>query len=239
VTSKLVDYDVQIALLELYSHQSRSTHIGNIVGTEYQRGPLELKLKTEFGVVERAQAWRCAQDLVDASLLLPTYSDMADPDKWLIITDAGRDALRRGALDEVDAALQRLSPSFVEMRRGAWRAASATAPDALRQAAHSGRELISQVLQCVAPDDEVLEQPDYRPRADGKVTRRDRYRLAVRKRSRGWSENDVDLIEQGAAFMESQQRKLDASAHAHAPVDPQAVRDALVTVDIILRLLIV
>ncbi|MCM2452060.1 hypothetical protein [Agrobacterium vitis] len=228
-----------MALLKLYEKAGRSAHIENIIGNGFQPSLLENELNLSFGLEERAQAWRCAEELVDAGLLLKTYLDMVAPDKWLIITDAGKDALERGVLDDIDAALVKLSPSFVEMRRGAWRAANSRMPDTPRQAAHSGRELVNQVLQALASNADVLAQPGYQPRPDGKITRRDRYKLVVTKRSRGKSNNDVDLIEKGANFMEAQQKKLDASAHAHEPIERQAVYDALTTVDIILRLMLV
>lgn len=151
-----------------------------------------------------------------------------------------REVLKRGTIDELDAALWKLSPSFVDMRRGAWRAANATLADTQRQAAHSGRELVNQVLHAVAPDAEVIAQVGYQPRKDGKgPTRRDRYKLAVKKRGRGSSETDVEVIERAIDLMEAQRTKLDGTAHSRRPIDPHTVTDALQTIDMVLRLLLV
>ncbi|MEX2692751.1 hypothetical protein [Rhizobium mongolense] len=97
-----------------------------------------------FDIEERAQAYRCARELQDAGLIVAEYHDLTNPEEWRVITDDGREALKRGALDPLDAVLGALSPAFIEMRRGAWRAANSSLPDAQRQAAHSARELVNQ-----------------------------------------------------------------------------------------------
>lgn len=239
MTTRFIDYDIMMGLLQVYAKADRSAHIGTVLGSPHSAGWLETTMDVEFDVEERAQAHRCARELLDAGLIVPTYSDMANPAEWRIITDAGRDALKRGALDELDAALGALSPSFIEMRRGAWRAAHSTLPDTQRQAAHSARELVNQVLKVVAPDDQVLAQPGYQLPKDGKVTRRDRYKLAVRKRARGASDTDIDVLDKATALIEAQRTKLDGLAHSRDPIVAQTVHDALQTIDMVLRLLLV
>ncbi|MHA6731577.1 pPIWI-associating nuclease domain-containing protein [Devosia sp. A369] len=239
VSSRLIDYDIMMGLLQVYSTASRSAHIGAVVGTPHNAGWLENAMGVDFRIEERAQAHLCARELQDAGLIVPTYSDMAEPENWRIITDAGREALRRGALDELDAALGALSPAFIEMRRGAWRAAKSTLPDTQRQAAHSARELVSQVLRVVAPDDEVQAQQNYQLPKDGKVTRRDRYKLAVRKRARNSSAGDVVVLDKATDLIEAQRAKLDALAHSRDTIVAQTVHDALMTIDMVLRLLLV
>jgi len=239
MTSRFIDYDLMVGLLRIYGRASRSLHIGNVLGRPYGTGDLELELKAGgFTVDERAQAYRCADELEAAGLIVGSYSDLSSPRDWRVITEAGREALARGAIDELDAALSVLSPLFVEMRRGAWRAASSNLPDTQRQAAHSGRELVNQVLHAVAPDDEVVAQPHYQRRPDGKVTRRDRYKLAVSKRARGSSDSDVIVLEKAIELMEAQRTKLDGLAHSRDPIVAQTVHDALQTIDMVLRLLL-
>lgn len=237
--SRFIDDDIMLALLGVYAKSDRSAHIGNVLGSPHSLGWLENAMGVEFTVDERAQAHRCARELQDTGLIVATYSDIANPGEWRVITDAGREALKRGALDELDAALGTLSPSFIEMRRGAWRAANSTLPDTQRQAAHSARELVNQVLKVVASDDEILAQPGYQPRPDSKITRRDRYKLAVRKRTRGFSDTDIDVLEKATDLIEAQRTKLDGLAHSRDPVVAQTVRDALQTIDMVLRLLLV
>jgi hypothetical protein len=242
VITRLTDYDVILALLRIYSRANRSLHIGNILGAKYRSSDLERELGgIEFTLEERAQAMRCARELQDLGLIVPTYSDLANPEEWRVITGAGQDALDRGALDDVDRTLWDLSPEFVNMRRGAWRAANSSAPDTLRQAAHSGRELVSQVLHVVSPDDEVRRRPWFNPnpKKPHEVTRKSRYKNAIEKRKRGWSESDLDVAMKAGDLLEAQHVKLSANAHLHGPVDRQTVIDALATVDMVLRILLV
>jgi len=231
-----------LALLRIYSRATRPLHIGNVLGAEHRSSELESELGcVKLTLEERAQAMRCARELQDLGLIVPTYSDLSNPEEWRVITTAGRDALDRGALDELDKVLHKLSPEFVTMRRGAWRAANSSAPDTLRQAAHSGRELVTQVLHIVSPDEEVRGRPWFRPNANKphEVTRKNRYRDAIEKRGRGWSESDLDVALKASDLLEAQHVKLSANAHLHGPVGRQTIYDALSPVDLVLRVLLV
>ncbi|MCY1559087.1 putative pPIWI-associating nuclease [compost metagenome] len=127
------------------------------------------------------------------------------------------------------------------MRRGAWRAATSSAADTLRQAAHSGRELVSQVLHVVSPDDEVRGRSWFNPnpKKPHEITRKNRFKNAIGKRGRGWSESDLTVAEKMGDLLEAQHVKLSANAHLHGPVERQTVVDALTTVDMVLRILLV
>lgn len=127
------------------------------------------------------------------------------------------------------------------MRRGAWRASYSQAPDTVRQAAHSGRELVSQVLQRVSSDDETRAQSWFTPNPNKpqEVSRKARYKHAILKRGRAWSETDLDVALKAGDLLEAQHKKLSANAHAQGPVDRQAVHDALSTMDMVLRVLLV
>lgn len=242
MTSRFTDYDIMLALLRIYAAATRSLHIGNVLGAEHRSSDLERELgAVTFTLEERAQAMRCARELQDLSLIVPTYSDLSSPEEWRVITEEGRKALQRGALDDLDHALADLSPEFVNMRRGAWRASNSLAPDTVRQAAHSGRELVSQVLQRVSPDDDVRAQDWFTPNPGNphQMPRKARYRHAILKRGRGWSDSDLDVALKAGDLLEAQHTKLSANAHAHGPVDRQAVHDALNTMDMVLRTLLV
>ncbi|NKK70028.1 hypothetical protein GFM13_06410 [Rhizobium leguminosarum bv. viciae] len=242
MTTRFTDYDIMLALLRIYSRADRSLHIGNILGAERRSSDLERELAgIEFSLEERAQAMRCARELQDLGLIVPTYSDLSSPEEWRVITSAGRDALDRGALDDLDKVLRDLSPEFLNMRRGAWRAANSSAPDTLRQAAHSGRELVSQVLNIVSPDVEVRGRPWFNPNPQKprEVTRKNRYKNAIEKRNRGWSESDLEVALKASDLLEAQYAKLSANAHLHGSVDRQTVIDALATIDMVLRILLV
>lgn len=196
----------------------------------------------EFSIEERAQAWQAAEELLDIGLVIPTYTDLSSPADWCVITDACRGALLRDALDDLDCALFDLSPEFVVMRRGAWRAATSSAADTFRQAAHSGRELVSQVLMPSAPKTR-FEDGHGSTRIRRSLTRslekKNRFKNAIEKRGRGWSESDLTVAEKMGDVLEAQHVKLSANAHLHGPVDRQKVVDALTTVDMVLRILLV
>lgn len=242
MSTRFTDYDLMMSLLEIYASAPRHQHIGNILGAPGRPSVLEHHLSAqEFNLEERAQAMRCARELQDWGLIVPTYADLAAPEEWRQITTAGKDALARGALDELDRALAELSADFVTMRRGAWRAARSASDDTARQAAHSGRELITQVLHVLSPDAEVRGQSWFRvdPSKPELVPRKARYRNAIQKRGRGWSESDLDVAAKASDLLEAQYQKLSKSAHQRGDADRQTVVDALNTAEIVLRILLV
>ncbi|MGO7367643.1 hypothetical protein ACCT04_02245 [Rhizobium ruizarguesonis] len=241
MSSRFTDYEIMIAFLAIYARADRALHVQNVLGAQYRSAELEKELGgIQFTLEERAQGMRCARELQELGLIVPTYSDLTNPEEWRVITEAGRHALNRGTLDDLDRALWELSADFVDMRRGAWRAANSSAPDTLRQAAHSGRELVTQVLHAVSPDEEVRGRSWFHldPSKPNVVTRKNRYRNAIETRGRGWSESDLAIALKGADLLEAQYAKLSSEAHSRSPVDRQAVLDALTTVDMVLRILL-
>ena len=71
----------------------------NLVGSPHQRGTLELQLDVAFTVKQRAVAARALSELQSAAFIVPTFRDVVAPGDWLTITDSGREALGREALD--------------------------------------------------------------------------------------------------------------------------------------------
>lgn len=242
LSTRFTDYDMMMALLHLYGRSIVQQHIGNVIGAPGRPSDLERHIGAgEFTLEERAQAMRCARELQDLNLIVPTYADLSAPEEWRQITAAGKTALTRGALDDLDRALAELSPDFVGMRRGAWRAAKSVTADAARQAAHSGRELITQVLHSLSPDAEVRAQAWFAtdPAKPELVPRKSRYRNAIQKRARGWSESDLAVAVKASELLEAQYQKLSKSAHQRGDADRQTVIDALTTAEIVLRILLV
>lgn len=101
--------------------------------------------------------------------------------------------------------------------------------------------MVNQVLHVVSPDDEVRGRPWFKPnpKKPHEVTRKNRYKNAIEKRKQGQSERDLDVLMKAGDLLEAQYAKLSANAHLRGPVDRQAVVDALSTVDMVLRLLLV
>lgn len=217
--------DMRTAILRIYARDGKSHKI-NVLGRPYQAGALEAALGVKFDTEQRASAARAFSELLSSSLLQPTYDDIADPENWLVITEKGKNALSTGTFDRLDGALNELSPSFVTMRRGAWATSLSVGVDAPRQAAHSGRELLAQVLRHLAPDVSYGER----------LTRKERVRMAIKQRPSGTSGTDVEVIEHAASLVDSLYNKL--SGIAHGPGGRAEVNVLLRMVDLILELLL-
>ncbi len=192
-------------------------------------GPLEWRYGTPLGPEERGLAVRAFDELRSSDLIRPTYADTVDPENWVTITDAGRQSLAKGALDDLDEALLRISPHLLEVRRGAWSAVASAQPDSLRQAAHSGRELIDQALKEGAPDAEVSVDPEFKSGSGRKsrFTRRDRLEFLMRKFRGEISESDLSIADKTIDLLLEIDNKL--TAHSHARTAPQRtdVQDCL------------
>jgi hypothetical protein len=129
-----------------------------------------LQAGVTFDEAERTLAGRAFADMARAGLIVPSYHIVTEPDNWFWITNAGREAIKRGLFDDLDEALIKIDTRLVELREGAWSTLRARGSDFVRQAAHSGRELIDQLLRKAAPFAAVRS----RTPAARKITRRDR-----------------------------------------------------------------
>jgi DNA-binding PadR family transcriptional regulator len=224
----------------LVDQPQRHHHRNNIIGKPYAPGELESFLKRALDDAERVRAGRALHELERAGLVQPTYRDLSQPEQWLEITTAGRRALERGALDELDEVLFALDRSFVELREGAWAALESEQPDSFRQAAHSGRELIEQVLHKVAPDDEMRAEPGFKPNPEAKsgITRSMRLKYGQRVGRIRSSESNLRVAEAAERLVIEIDNRLMALAHSREIVLKADVRDALVVAEIVLRRLL-
>ena len=230
---------IKFALLRVLANEPpRPQGRHNIIGGPNRQGDLERSEKRVLDANERALAGRALRELEAAGLVRPTYSSIGDPEDWLEITEAGRRALERRALDVLDEALVAVSPHLVDLRDGAWSAIASGGVDSLRQGAHSGRELLDQLLRSLAPDDEVKAEswfePD--PGVRGGVTRRHRWRLAIKKR--GLETDDLRSLESLTELLLSCANKLAGLAHTRSESDKQEVVDGITATEIALRRLL-
>jgi hypothetical protein len=126
----------------------------------------------------------------------------------------------------------------VNLRDGAWSAIASAGVDSPRQAAHSGRELLDQLLKGIAPDAEVKAEPWFEPdpTVRGGVTRRHRWRLAIKKR--GLDSEDLRALESLTELLLSCADKLAGLAHTRKESDKQDVVDGLTATEIALRRLL-
>jgi len=200
----------KLALFACFGAETNAQHRGNVLGRPAQSGALEYRMKVTFTPEERSAAHRALRELEEAGLVAATHADLVAPFDWLVITDAGRQALQRSALDGLDEALLAVDPRLIQLRDGAWAALHSTQADSLRQAAHSGRELLRQVLDRLAPDEEVRRASWFQGE---KVTRRDRVKLVMQSRSGRISESTLAVIEAQAEVVEANYQRLAAIAH--------------------------
>jgi DNA-binding PadR family transcriptional regulator len=217
--------DLRKAFLEILSRESHAHKFALIGRGEYQRGALETHLSASFSVDDRALADQVLSELRRDGYVQPTYRDMAEPENWIVITDSGRIFLQRDLADRIDLHLREISPHLVELRHGMLDAVERTSPDAPRQAAHSARELLDQLLKEGAP-------PECQ-------TRRERFRFLMSKdgESRKVSSSDLAVIEAHWKVVEAEHAKILAAAHSRHQVHQNDVRASVLAAERILGLI--
>lgn len=239
--SKLSMNDLKLWVLGEVGASSHPVHKFNLIGRNGIGGPLEWRFGNAVGPEERALAVRAFDELKAADLIRPTYTDIVEPENWVTITNAGMRSLKTGSLDALDDVLLSISLHLLEVRRGAWNALAAAHPDSLRQAAHSGRELIDQVLKEGAPDDAVKSDPKFTGRDHKRpaVTRRDRLKFLTRKFRVEISESDLAIVDKTIDLVLQIDNKLAALAHARSVPERSDVEDCIRMAESALRRILV
>jgi hypothetical protein len=194
--------EFKFALLRCFNSAAQHQHRINVLGKRLTKGALEFELATQLTPAERALAAHALDDLLTDGFIRATYRDTIDPENWLEVTEAGKDALARGALDDLDVALASINPDFLEMRHGAWAALHSHNPDSIRQAAHSAREMFTQILDIEAPGEKRPAQ----------------IKAVMRKRTGRVSKSGYAVVETQVEAAEALHRSLHAVAHARSSV---------------------
>lgn len=83
-------------ILTTLEKAGQPSHKINLIGRDFQQGELERMRGSSFAAEERALAYRAFDELKRDDLIRPTYNDLADPENWVVITDAGRAYLQSG-----------------------------------------------------------------------------------------------------------------------------------------------
>src|SRR3954463_5345261 len=86
------------------SRPPEKAHKMNVIGRQYSPGELERNLGRNFTAQERALASRAWDELKSNGYIEPTFDDIAEPEAWVLITDAGRAYLGRDLKDQIDVA---------------------------------------------------------------------------------------------------------------------------------------
>lgn len=104
---------------------------------------------------------------------------------------------------------QVLGPNFSSMWYGAWAVLESSNPDRIRQAAHSGRELLQQVLAKLAPDSAFTASEVLNINNNGTATRK----MRVRKILSGSSKSTVGWVDAVAKALDETYSQLAAISH--------------------------
>jgi len=226
---------LKLAILETLGSGDKISKF-NLIGRGTNPGNLERYLGITLKPEERALADQAFGELKTDGLILATYDDLINPADWVRITNAGQNALTRKCLDDLDHVLDQISPTLVELRAGAWSAVLSRQPDSLRQAAHSGRELIDQTLKLGAPDDVVREAEGFVPdrKSNSGITRRHRLRYLMVKHA-SQSDSQLKVAEKACELVEAADDRLKGLAHSRPVPQAQHVEDSLHAAEIALR----
>jgi hypothetical protein len=134
--ASLTARQLKFAILEILASTRKGHRFNMLGGKSSDRGDLERHLDLDFDQANRRTADVAFDQLLDAGMIQSTYDDLIDPKNWIAIAEAGRVALERRQLDDLDVALSEIGPQLVEMREGAWSAVGSGHADSARQAAH-------------------------------------------------------------------------------------------------------
>ena len=134
----------------------------------------------------------------------------------------------------IDTYLSRVQPRLISLWHGAWQALLSHNPDRLRQAAHSGREVLSQILHELAPDS-AFSPDELKGCKDGRPSRKMR---VARVFGTNTDSSKVALIESQARLADEVYAILSAVAHAHDVIDEAEVAGYLMSLDGVLLILL-
>jgi len=110
--------------------------------------------------------------------------------------------------------LNAIDPYFENKRNGAWVTFNGNSPDKIAQAAHSMREVLNQLLEKLAPDQNVIKASWYiEPTKGQKVTRKMRVRHILSDESQPASKSAVNFIESLSNTADEMYGQLSKEAH--------------------------
>jgi len=92
--------------------------------------------------------------------------------------------------------LNAIDPYFEKKRTGVWVTFNGNSPDKVAQATHSMREVLNQLLDKLAPDQNIIDAPWYmEPTKGAKVTRKMKVRYILSDEKQPSSKSTVNFIE--------------------------------------------
>lgn len=109
-----------------------------------------------------------------------------------------------------------LGPQYIQMWEGSWSALQRKGPDYIRQAAHSGRELLMQVLEFYAPDSCFSNDEIRLSGHAGKPTRKMRVQKALQNDSKStvnFADSLAKAVDEGYGLLAAASHYRDAAAN--------------------------
>ena len=233
----LTKRNLQFAILQIATTYPNGK-IGefNLLGNDHQPGNLESSLGIKFSPEDRMLAHHAFQTLLDSDFLRLEWHTVSSSTRWGVITTAGKEALARKALDDLDSALIKIDSQLLSLRDGAHEAITSKRQDSVRQAAHSMRELLRQVLDKLASEDEIKNQSGFNP--NDKITRKMRVRFSYKKIHGSASYTQIDLIESQCVMIDNLYGSLSDEAHRDVALQHRDVQELIGISEICLRRLI-
>jgi len=126
---------------------------------------------------------------------------------------------------QIQSFLERIDPELESKRIGAWKTLESATPDALSQACHSMREVITQLLEKLSPSSEVIKSPWYKkPKEGSPVTRSMKIRYAIAGSSATVSDSTLNFINAMAEVIDAMYSKLSAETHSHKKAKVSSIR---------------
>ena len=164
-----------------------------------------LKLSVSLPTVAAASLVGTTRSIVESEILVPRETTISRLEETNF-----QASLRRypAATPKVEVYLQPLGQYFVNIWEGAWQTLHSGNKDRHRQATHSGRELLMQVLAYLAPDN-VFTKEDYARYNVDKPTRKMRIKYILG----GDCHSKVELINGMANTLDSMHDVLVGEAH--------------------------
>ncbi len=141
---------------------------------------------------------------------------------------------------ELSDLLNSVDSSLEDKRIGAWVTFKGTSPDKIAQASHSMREVLRQLLDILAPDEDVKEAPWYsEPSESPKVIRKMRVRYILSGHSQMTSKSTVNFIDSVAKATEMTLEKLNSEAHMYGSSIESVVETYLKACELVILLILI
>jgi len=138
----------------------------------------------------------------------------------------------------VEDFLMTIDPQLERKRQGAWQTLEGSTSDRHAQAANSMRDVLSQLLDNLAPAEQVKEASWYmKPKSGDPVTRAMRVRWAIAGNSTDVSSSTLEQIESLVKAVGSTYTKLSAEGHAREVGKDQISRACINTCESVIELI--